>query len=117
MITGAHSLLYTTKPDEMRAFFDEVLGLRSVDAGGGWLIFALPPAEVAVHPIDPGGEHHELTLMCDDIDATVGALQARGARFAGGVEDRRWGRTIQLVLPDDMQLMLYEPRHPIATSA
>lgn len=113
MITGAHALLYTTKPDEMRAFFRDVPALRSVDAGEGWLIFALPPAEIAVHPIDTGSEHHELTLMCDDIDATVVELRERGAQFAGAVQARGWGRTVQLVLPDATQLMLYEPRHPL----
>lgn len=115
MITGAHTLLYTTEPEAMRAFFRDVLELHSVDAGGGWLIFALPPAEVAVHPIDVGHEHHEITLMCDDIDATVIELRGRGAQFAGNVEDRGWGRTIQLVLPDATQMMLYEPHHAVAT--
>lgn len=116
MITGAHVLLHTPEPDTMRAFFRDVVGLRSVDAGEGWLIFALPPAEVAMHPIDAGHVHHELTLMCDDLDATIIDLRGRGAQFAGTIEARGWGRTIQLVLPDATQLMLYEPRHPVATA-
>lgn len=116
MITGAHALLYTPKPDEMRAFFADVLRFRSVDAGDGWLIFALPPAEVAVHPTEVGREHHELTLLCEDIDATVGELRGRGAEFVGGIEERRWGRTIQLLLPDATELLLYEPRHPVAAA-
>ena len=114
MITGMHSLIYTTKPNEMRAFFSDVLGLASVDAGGGWLIFALPPAEVAVHPIDAGQEHHELALMCDDLDATMAELRGRGATFAGHATDRGWGISAQMVLPDGSQLMLYQPRHAVA---
>jgi catechol 2,3-dioxygenase-like lactoylglutathione lyase family enzyme len=114
MITGMHAVVYTTRPEEMRAFFRDVLALTGVDAGDGWLIFALPPAEIAVHPIDHAGEHHELTLMCDDIEATVVELRGRGGQFAGDVTDRGWGRTIQLLLPDATQLMLYEPRHPVA---
>ena len=116
MITGAHALIYTTKPDEMRAFFRDVLELSSVDAGGGWLIFALPPAEVAVHPIDAGREHHELTLMCDDISSSVARLRERGASIAGDVHEHDWGRSVQLVLPDGSEMMLYEPRHPVAAA-
>jgi catechol 2,3-dioxygenase-like lactoylglutathione lyase family enzyme len=111
MITGAHAILYTTKPDEMRAFFRDVLRLNNIDAGGGWLIFALPPAELALHPADSGSAHHELSLMCDDLERTVSELRARGVAFSGDTGEQRWGRTIQMVLPDGSEMLLYEPRH------
>ena len=114
MITGVHALIYTTKPDEMRQFFSDVLEFSSVDAGRGWLVFALPPAEVALHPIDAGQEHHELTLMCDDIAATMATLRDRGVQFEGHATDRGWGISAQMVLPDGSQLMLYQPRHAVA---
>ena len=114
MITGVHALVYTTEPDRMRAFFRDVLELPHVDAGDGWLIFALPPAEAAMHPIEAGHEHQELTLMCDDIQATVARLRQRGVDFDGDVADRGWGLTIQMVLPDASRMMLYQPRHPVA---
>ena len=114
MITGAHTLIYSTKPDELRSFFRDVLQFGAVDAGGGWLIFALPPGELATHPVDAGQEHHELGLMCDDVDATVAELRARGAEFAGDISEQRWGRSTQLRLPDGTELMLYEPHHPAA---
>jgi len=116
MINGMHALIYTTKPDEMRRFFREALQLSHVDAGNGWLIFALPPSEVALHPTEIGEEHHELTLVCDDIDATVRELRERGVTFADAVVDRRWGRAIQMALPDGGQMMLYQPEHPLAAA-
>ncbi|MBV9002014.1 MAG: hypothetical protein JO304_23355, partial [Solirubrobacterales bacterium] len=85
MITGAHSIVYSSDADGVRAFFRDVLGLPAVDAGHGWLIFALPPAEVAAHPTDGPGRH-ELYLMCDDIGATVEELRAKGVEFTGPVE-------------------------------
>lgn len=117
MVNGMHALIYTTKPDEMRAFFSDVLHLPSVDAGHGWLIFALPPSEIAVHPTDAGTERHELTLMCDDIEATVADLRARGVEFNGETSDQRWGISAQLVLPDGTEMMLYQPRHVTAYAA
>jgi len=114
VINGMHAVVYTTKTDEMRAFFRDVLRFPCVDAGGGRLMFALPRSEMATHPIEPGHEHHELSLQCDDIAATVAELRARGAAFSGDVTDRGWGLTIQMVLPDLTQLMLYEPRHALA---
>ncbi len=99
MITGAHSILYTRDADADRAFLRDVLGFRSVDAGGGWLIFALPPAEVAVHP-DAEGGRHELYLMCDDIEATVAELRGKGAEV-GEVDDAGWGLLTTLTLPSD----------------
>ena len=91
MITGAHTILYSPDADALRAFFRDVLGFPSVDAGGGWLIFALPPAELAAHPADAGGRH-ELYLMCDEIEATVADLKAKGVEFTAPVSDEAFGR-------------------------
>jgi hypothetical protein len=113
MITGAHAIIYTKDAGGVRAFLRDTLGLSSVDAGGGWLIFALPPAEVAVHPTD-GEARHELYLMCDDITATVAELEAKGARFSSPVSDQGWGLLTSLTLPGGVELGLYEPRHPTA---
>lgn len=88
-----------------------MLGLASVDAGGGWLIFALPPSELAAHPTD-GDSRHELYLMCDDIHATVEELTGRGAAFTGPVSDVGWGLVTALELPGGGELALYQPRHP-----
>jgi catechol 2,3-dioxygenase-like lactoylglutathione lyase family enzyme len=111
MITGAHAIVFTQDAEGVRGFFRDVLGLPSVDAGGGWLIFALPPAEVAVHPGD-GPAQHELYLMCDDINATVDTLRDKGVQFAGPVTDEGWGLLTAIELPGGGQLGLYEPRHP-----
>ncbi len=96
-----------------RAFFRDVLDYPHVDAGAGWLIFKLPPSEIAVHPVD-GPPVHELYLMCDDLDATMAQLTAKGATFAA-VTEARWGRLTKLRLPGGGELGLYEPRHPRAT--
>src|SRR5258708_40221945 len=85
--------------------------MSSVDAGGGWPIFALPPAELAVHPADGSGQH-ELYLMCDDIHATLAELQSKGAEVARDVSEERWGLLAAIRLPDGAELALYEPRHP-----
>ncbi len=113
MITGAHVLIYSPAADEVRKFIGDVLGLPSVDGGGGWPIFALPPAEVAVHPTE-GGTTHELYLMCDDIEATLVQLKAKGAEATGPVTDEGWGLRTALRLPGGAELGLYEPRHPTA---
>jgi hypothetical protein len=112
MITGAHAILYTEDADALRAFFRDVLELQSVDAGGGWLIFALPPAELAAHPTD-GEPRHELFLMCDDIEATVLELDARGVELAAPVSDEGYGLLTSIRLPGGGELGLYEPRHPL----
>jgi catechol 2,3-dioxygenase-like lactoylglutathione lyase family enzyme len=112
MITGAHAIVYSRDADADRAFFRDVLGFPSVDAGGGWLIFALPPAELAAHPADAGGRH-ELYLMCDEIEATVAGLEAKGVEFTGPVSDEGFGLLTSLKLPGGGELGLYEPRHPI----
>ena len=110
MINGAHSIIYSTSPDADRAFFRDVLKLPSVDAGGGWLIFGLPPSEVAVHPSDEN-DVHGLYLMCDDIDALVAELKQRGIT-CGPVQDEGWGLLTQVVLPGGGKLGVYQPRHP-----
>lgn len=111
MLIGLHAILFTDEPDATRSFLQDTLGLDSVDAGGGWLIFAGPPSELAAHPAE-GQPHHELYLMCDDIHATVADLKAKGAEFANGIEEQRWGLSTTLKLPGGGQLPLYEPRHP-----
>jgi hypothetical protein len=113
MITGAHVILYSRDADADRAFFADVLEYPHVDAGGGWLIFKLPPAEVAVHPTDGAGSH-ELYLMCDDVNATVEQLKAKGVE-CGEVRDEGWGLLTTIRLPGGGDLGLYEPRHPKAT--
>ncbi|HVN74863.1 MAG TPA: VOC family protein [Thermoanaerobaculaceae bacterium] len=115
-IIGMHALDYSKKAEEVRRIFGETLGWRSVDAGEGWLIFAAPPAELAVHPTD-GEEHHELYLMCDDIQATVAELKAKGVATTGPVVDRGWGLGTALRLPSGAELGLYEPRHPTPIAA
>ena len=109
MITGVHAVVFGSRPDELRGFFRDTLGLESVDAGGGWLIFALPPAELAVHPGDE--PRHALYLMCDDLDATAAELEARGAAVSRPFGDERWGRVTAIALPGGGELGLYEPRH------
>jgi predicted enzyme related to lactoylglutathione lyase len=117
-ITGAHMLLYTTQPEALRATLRDVFGWKHVDAGDGWLIFALPPAELGVHPAEgptfSSGVRHQLTLMCDDIRATARQLAAKGIEVVGQPEDEGWGITVMLELPGGVDVMLYEPRHPIA---
>jgi catechol 2,3-dioxygenase-like lactoylglutathione lyase family enzyme len=111
MITGLHAILFTDDADGTRRFLRDTLGLDSVDAGHGWLIFAGPPSELAAHPAD-GRPHHELWLMCDDIDATVAQLREKGATFSEEIVERPWGRSTSLELPGGGQLPLYEPSHP-----
>jgi catechol 2,3-dioxygenase-like lactoylglutathione lyase family enzyme len=111
VITGVHAIVFSPEADKVREFFGEVLGLRAVDAGGGWLIFALPPAELAVHP-DVGGARHELYLMCDDIHATLADLRRKGVEVARDVTDQGWGLLAAIRLPDGSAFPIYEPRHP-----
>ena len=117
-ITGAHALLYTSEPEAVRAVLRDVFGWSHVDAGDGWLIFALPPAEIGIHPAEgptfEGGARHQLALMCDDIGGTVAELQGKGLEVRGDPEDEGWGITTTLVLPGGLEVMLYEPRHPTA---
>ena len=117
-ITGAHMLLYTSEPEALRAVLRDVFGFKYVDAGEGWLIFRLPPAEVGVHPADgptfESGMRHQISFMCDDIHKTTAELRARGVTVAGEPEDEGWGVTVMMSLPGGVEVMLYEPRHPKA---
>ena len=111
MITGVHAILFSRDAEADRAFCRDVLDLPSVDAGGGWLIFALPPAELAVHPTDADARH-ELYLMCDDIHATIEQLRGKGVKLSKDVSDEGFGLRTTLTLPGGSELALYEPRHP-----
>ena len=111
MITGMHAIVFSSDAEKVRAFFADVLGMPSVDAGGGWLIFAMPPAELAVHPAD-GESHNELYLMCDNLQATLAELKGKGAEVARDVSDQGWGLLAAIRLPDGSELGIYEPRHP-----
>lgn len=117
MIIGAHSIIYSKKPDADRAFLRDALGLPHVDVGEGWLVFGLPPAEVAVHPSDRN-DVHEFFLMCDDVRALTVAMRKRGIR-CGAVRNQGWGLLTQLTLPGGGKLGIYQPRHarPKAMSA
>jgi hypothetical protein len=117
-INGSHVLLYTSKPEELRAMLRDVFGFKHVDAGGGWLIFSLPPAEMGIHP-DEGptwdsGTRHQFTFMCDKIDETIADLKSKGVEVLGDRKEEQYGITVTLNLPGDCKVMMYEPRHPIA---
>ena len=112
MISGAHVILFSRDADADRDFLRDVLGFDSVDAGGGWLIFALPPAEVAVHPADEAA--HELYLLCDDVEATVDQLRQKGVRVNLPITEQRWGSIVHIELPGGGQLGLYQPKHQTA---
>jgi catechol 2,3-dioxygenase-like lactoylglutathione lyase family enzyme len=112
MIFGAHVIVYSNDASADRAFFADVLGYPSVDAGHGWLIFALPPAELAVHPTEGDGSH-ELYLMCDDLGAEMTALEKKGVRFSEA-EEARWGSVTTFQLPGGSHVGLYQPKHPTA---
>jgi catechol 2,3-dioxygenase-like lactoylglutathione lyase family enzyme len=111
VINGVHAIIFSGDVNAARGFFRDTLELPNVDAGDGWLIFALPPAELAAHPTDEP-PHHELYLMCDDIHATVEALKQKGVEFTQGIAEARWGLTTAFRLPGGGVLALYEPRHP-----
>ena len=113
MINGAHVIILSHDAEADRAFFREVLDYPYVDAGADWLIFKLPPAEIAVHPTE-GPPSHELYLMCDDLDTTMDELAAKGATLTA-VTEAGWGRLTSLRLPGGGEVGLYEPRHPRAT--
>jgi predicted enzyme related to lactoylglutathione lyase len=115
LISGAHVLIYSRDAAADRAFFRDVLGLDSVDSGGGWLIFALPPAEVALHPTEEQ-DHHELYLLCEDIEATAQELERRGVPLKRPFDEARWGRVTEITLPGGGRIGLYQPKHPLAHS-
>jgi catechol 2,3-dioxygenase-like lactoylglutathione lyase family enzyme len=112
MIIGAHIIVYSKDADADRAFLRDVLGFSSVDAGRGWLIFALPPAEVAVHPDAQNGKH-ELYFMCDDLKAEIASLTAKGVTCSE-VHEERWGSLTHIKLPGGGELGVYQPKHPLA---
>ena len=112
MIFGAHVIVYSKDAEADRGFLRDVLGLTSVDAGHGWLIFAMPPAEVAVHPAEENGRH-ELYWMCDDLKAEMAALAAKGVKCSR-VHEERWGSITTIRLPGGGDIGLYQPKHPMA---
>jgi catechol 2,3-dioxygenase-like lactoylglutathione lyase family enzyme len=112
MIFGTHVILYSKDAEADRAFLRDILGFASVDAGRGWLIFALPPAEAAVHPAAENGRH-ELYFLCDDLEAEIAALTAKGVQCSE-VHDERWGSITKIKLPGGGEVGLYQPKHPIA---
>jgi catechol 2,3-dioxygenase-like lactoylglutathione lyase family enzyme len=113
MISGAHVILYSKDAEADRAFFRDVLEFKSVDAGHGWLIFALPPAEAAFHPSDQDAGVHELYLMCDDLKAEMATLTKKNVTCSA-VQEQRWGSTTKIRLPGGGEIGLYQPKHPTA---
>jgi len=111
VITGVHFVLYSTNAEADRAFLRDTLGFHHIDAGHGWLIFALPPAEAAIHPAD--APKHELFLMCDDLKSEIAALTKQGAMFSP-IEEARWGSITKLRLPSGAEIGLYQPKHRTA---
>ena len=112
MITGSHVVVFTKDAEADRLFFRDVLKMPDVDAGGGWLVFALPPAEVAFHPSESNNKH-ELYLMCDDLTSTVKDLEERGVACEGMTEEM-WGTLTEIQLPGGGHIGLYQPKHPTA---
>jgi predicted enzyme related to lactoylglutathione lyase len=112
MIIGLHAIVFTPEVEAARAFLGDVLGLASVDAGGGWMIYRLPPAEIAAHPADQAAPPG-LYLMCDDIEATIGELERKGVKVLAPVADEGWGLITSIEIPGGVELGLYEPRHPL----
>ena len=110
MITGVHAIVFASDVEKARAFFRDVLELDAIDAGHGWLIFELPPSELACHPAE-GESRTELYLMCQDVVATRAALEERGVAFVSPISDEQWGRLTRFVVPGYGELGLYEPRH------
>src|SRR5215211_8495360 len=114
VIAGAHTIIFAEDAERGREFFHDVLGFEGVDAGEGWLILALPPGEVAIHPGSGWGRgpgHHALFLMCHDIERTVEELERKGVEFVSAIEDEGWGRIAQFKIPGAGEIGLYEPRH------
>jgi len=113
-ITGMHTLLYSSEPEALRAVLADVFGWDHVDDGqdAGWLIFKTPPAEMGVHPGEKPG--HQISFMCDDLDATMAELGNKGVRFKDDPTDEGWGIVVTMVLPGDVEVMLYQPRHNVA---
>ena len=113
MLVGAHMILYSNDAEADRHFLRDVLGLSGVDAGGGWLIFKLPPSEIALHPTTEAARQ-EMYLLCDDITATLADLTAKGVEISAPVSEERWGLIAAIKLPGGSSLPIYQPRHPTA---
>ena len=113
MINAAHIILYSTDAEADRVFIRDVLGLAGLDAGGGWLIFKLPPAEIAVHPTEGLGKH-EFYFMCDDVEETLLQLTEKGVKISEPVSNQRWGRLASIKLPSGADLPIYQPLHHTA---
>jgi predicted enzyme related to lactoylglutathione lyase len=117
VITSVHTLIFAEDPDAARAFFRDVLRFPSADTGGGWLIFRTGPSELGVHPAGDAAQQFDVSLMCDDLDATMAELAGRGAEFVGEVEDRGFGLVARLTVPGAGEMTLYQPRYdPPATA-
>lgn len=115
-IRGMHCMFYSTEAEALRAVLRDVFGFPHVDSGDGWLIFRMPPGELGVHPAGApareGGMPHQISFMCDDIEATIEELRSKGIEIPGEPEDEGFGITVTMRLPGDVEVMLYEPRHP-----
>ncbi|HTZ09743.1 MAG TPA: VOC family protein [Acidimicrobiales bacterium] len=119
MLSAVHCVVYAEDPEAARTFFREVVGWPFVDAHDGWLIFRSGPSELGIHPAGGDGTgatppHHEISFLCDDLEATMAELAAKGARFEGGIDVRGFGRTATMVVPGAGTVLVYEPRHPLA---
>lgn len=116
MITGGHVIVFSQDPEADRAFFAKVLKYPHVDAGEGWLIFKLPPAELAVHPAEEPAGGQAFSLMCDDIVGTMAELTGKRVRFTRPLTEQRWGRATAFRLPGGAEIGLYQPYHPVAAT-
>jgi catechol 2,3-dioxygenase-like lactoylglutathione lyase family enzyme len=113
MITGVHAMMYSPKAEAVRAFFRDVLEFPCTDAGHGWLLFKGPALEMAAHPTEDAESSWDLSLICDDLEATLARLAAKGVTH-GRINDTGWGKTSALTLPDGSELMIYQPQYPTA---
>jgi hypothetical protein len=109
MKLGLHGLIYTSQPEEARAFLRDRVGLPAFDSGGGWLIFDLPSADLGCHPSERA--FHEVSFSCDDIDAAMAEMTARGVRFNGPVREEEWGRVTSFDVPGGGPVLLYQPKY------
>jgi hypothetical protein len=117
-ITGSHMLLYSCEAEALRVMLRDAFGLKSVDAGHGWLIFKMPPSELGVHPTEGSASDsrgvHQISFMCDNIHATVAELRKKGVEFVGEPKNEGFGIVVTMVLPGEVRVLLYEPRHAVA---
>lgn len=117
-IIGTHTLLYSSEPEALRTMLRDIFGFPAIDAGGGWLICALPPAEMGVHPADgpthDSGVRHQISFLCDNLETTTAELSAKGVVIEGPPHKERWGTFVNLALPGGVRVILYQPHHPTA---